>query len=46
VELPFHTFPKLPIGEIDLFSIELTAKPGTEILLDDVQLLGRWRTEL
>jgi len=42
VELPFRTFPKFPLGEVDLFSIELTAKPGTEFLLDDVHLLGRW----
>ena len=46
VVLPFYSFPRIPLGEIDLFSIELTAKSGTEILLDDVQLLGRWRVDL
>ncbi len=42
VELPFQSFPRFPIGEVDLFSIELTGQPGTEFLLDDVELLGRW----
>jgi hypothetical protein len=41
VDLLFSTFPKFPLGELDLFSIELTGETGMEFLLDDVQLLGR-----
>lgn len=43
--LPFDSFPKFPVGDVDLFSIEFAAEPGTELLLDDVHLLGRWRDE-
>ena len=43
--LPFESFPKVPLGDVDLFSIELSAKPGTEFLLDNVYLLGRWRDD-
>jgi hypothetical protein len=45
VELPFSSFPKFPIGELDLIAIELTGLPGTEFLLDDVELLGPWRSD-
>ena len=45
VMLPFESFPKLPLGDVDLFSIELSAEPGTEFLLDNVYLLGRWRDD-
>jgi hypothetical protein len=44
VELPFSKFGKLPVGDLDLFSIEFTAQPGTEFLIDDVYWLGRWGT--
>ena len=40
--LPFESFPKIALGEVDLFSVELTADAGAELLIDDVQLLGRW----
>jgi hypothetical protein len=40
--LPFSTFPKLALGDVDLFSVELTAAPGAEFLIDDVRLAGRW----
>lgn len=40
--LPFSSFPKLALGDVDLFSVELTAEAGTEFLIDDVRLLGRW----
>lgn len=45
VVLPFESFPKVPLGEVDLFSIELSAEPGTEFLLDNLFLLGRWRDD-
>lgn len=45
VELPFASFPKFPLGDLDLFSIEFSGKPGTEFLLDDIYLLGRWQTD-
>jgi hypothetical protein len=44
-EVLFRNLPRFPLGDLDLFSIELTGEPGTEFLLDDVQLLGRWRTD-
>ena len=40
--LRFESFPKIALGDVDLFSLELTAEPGAELLIDDVQLLGRW----
>jgi len=46
VELPFGSFPKFPLGDLDLLSIELSGKPGTEFLLDDLYLLGPWRMDL
>jgi hypothetical protein len=41
IELPFSRFPKFPLGDLDMISIELTGEPGTEFLLDDVALLRR-----
>jgi len=40
--LTFDSFPKPPLAELDLFTIEIAAAPGTEVLLDDLHLLGRW----
>jgi hypothetical protein len=45
VKLPFTSFPKFPIGELDLIAIELTGVQGTEFLLDDVELIGPWRSD-
>lgn len=42
IELPWKSLPKFSLGDMDLLSIELTGDPGTEFLLDDLQLLGRW----
>jgi hypothetical protein len=44
--LPFNSFPKLALGDVDLFSVELTAAPGAELLIDDVRLSGRWPRDL
>jgi len=44
-ELRFARLPKFPLTDLDLFSIELIGEPGTEFLIDDVQWVGRWRTE-
>jgi hypothetical protein len=30
------------LSELDFFTIELLGPAGTEFLLDDLQLLGRW----
>jgi hypothetical protein len=43
--LPFDSFPKMNLGDVDMFSIEFAAEPGTELLIDDVHLLGRWRDD-
>ena len=45
VELPFDTFPKISRGAIDLFTIEFMADGPREFLVDDLQLLGRWRLD-
>ena len=43
--LRFDSFPNLSRGEIDLFAIELSAEPGTDFLLDNFHLAGRWRDD-
>jgi hypothetical protein len=43
--LPFDTFPKLLLDDVDLFSVELSGPPLTEFLMDDLHLLGRWRSD-
>jgi len=43
--LTFESFPKAPLADLDLLTIEFTAAPGTELLIDDVHLLGRWRED-
>lgn len=45
VRLTFESFPRPPLADLDLLAIEFAAEPGTEILLDDVHLLGRWRED-
>jgi hypothetical protein len=45
VDLPFNSFPKLPLHDVDWFTIELVAPGPCEFLLDDLQYLGRWRPE-
>lgn len=42
IELPFSAFPKLPVHAVDFFTIELLGEAGTEFLLDELHLLGRW----
>jgi hypothetical protein len=44
-DLPFESFPHLPLGNVDLLSIEFTGKENTGFLIDDMQLLGPWKTE-
>jgi hypothetical protein len=43
LELPFATFSKVPLSDLDFFTLELIGKPGTEFLIDDLQLLGPWQ---
>ena len=43
--LPFESFPHAPLGGLDLLTLEFSAEPGTELLVDDVHLLGRWRED-
>jgi len=43
--LLFESFPKLRLGDVDLFSIEFAAEAGTELFIDDLHLLGRWRDD-
>ncbi len=43
--LTFGSFPKAPLADLDLLAIEFTADAGTELLIDDVHLLGHWRED-
>lgn len=43
--LTFESFPKMPLADLDLMILEFVAEPGTELLLDDVHWLGRWRED-
>ena len=45
VDLPFSAFPRLPLRDVDWFTIELVAPSPREFLLDDLQYLGHWRPE-
>jgi hypothetical protein len=46
IELPFASFPKLPLGGVDWFTIEFIGTGPREFLIDDLQLLGRWKIEM
>jgi hypothetical protein len=43
VELLFSELPDLPLGAVDLFAIEFIGDGPRDFLLDDLQLLGRWK---
>lgn len=45
IDLPFSSFPKLPLRDVDWFTIELVAASPAQFLLDDLQYLGKWRPE-
>jgi hypothetical protein len=42
IEVLFRTFRKFPLHELDFFTVEFLGKPGTEFLVDDLQMIGRW----
>ena len=46
VDLPFANFPKLPLASVDQMTLEFIGEGPCEFLVDDLQLLGPWRTEL
>lgn len=43
VELPLRSFPRLALAELDFFAIEFLGASGREFLIDDLQMLGRWK---
>ncbi len=43
--LTFESFPRVPLADLDLLIIEFIAAPGTELWMDDVHWLGRWRED-
>jgi hypothetical protein len=45
VDLSFESFPKLSLGNIDWFTIELIGTGPMDFLIDDLQLIGPWKTE-
>jgi hypothetical protein len=46
LELSFNALPGLPLGAVDLFAIEFIADGPREFLIDDLQLLGPWKTDV
>ncbi len=44
IDLKLDRFPKLPVTEVDLMSLEVIGNGPLECFVDDVQLLGRWPT--
>ncbi|MEW6306132.1 MAG: hypothetical protein AB1705_21915, partial [Verrucomicrobiota bacterium] len=46
VELPFTLFPRLPLNELDYFTIEFIAPGPAELLIDDLELIGPWNFDL
>jgi hypothetical protein len=46
IELPFTSFSKLPLGNVDWFTIEFIGTGPRDFLIDDLQLLGRWKIEM
>jgi hypothetical protein len=44
-EILFNDFPQLVIGALDLVVFEVTGDAGTELELDDLYLIGRWRRD-
>ena len=45
LDVPFRRFPNLPLSEVDFLAFELLGDSGCEFLMDDVQMLGRWKLE-
>lgn len=45
VSLPLASFPKLPVGSVDWFTIEFIGRGPIDFLVDDLQLLGPWKGE-
>jgi hypothetical protein len=45
VNLPFASFPGLQLPSIDLLAVEFIGDGPREFLVDDLQLLGPWRSE-
>jgi hypothetical protein len=43
VDLAFSSFPNFPVASADTFSIEFRGDGPREFLVDDLQLLGRWK---
>ena len=46
VELMFTALPRLPLGDVDLFVLDFSADGPREFLIDDLQLLGPWKSDL
>ena len=46
IDLPFDDFPGIDLAEVDLFTIELVSTEAKSFLVDDLQLIGRWKLEI
>jgi len=46
VDVAFRMFPKVPLVNVDLLTLEFIGQGPLEFLVDDLQLLGRWRMEV
>ena len=45
IDLPFSRFPKFPLSEVDFLAIEFLGTTGCEFLIDDLQMMGRWKLD-
>ena len=45
VDVSFDSFPKLPLADVDWFTLEFIASGPREIFVDDLQFLGPWKLE-
>ncbi len=46
IDLPFASFPKLPLASVDWFTIEFIGAGPRDFLIDDLQFLGPWKIEM
>ena len=45
VDLSFGQFPPVALGAVDFFSLEFIGEGAREFLVDNVELLGKWKAE-
>jgi hypothetical protein len=46
IDLPLDSFPKLPRGSVDWFTIEFIGNGPADFLIDDIQFIGPWKSQV